>query len=105
MPSFKGKILLIEEVGEEPYSIDRMLSHFHLAGVFKEVAGVIFGRFHHCVSADPIDGTMEQVIDEWCSRITVPCIRNFPYGHMDARCVMPIGKEICLETSSHKVIL
>lgn len=46
----KGKILFIEEVGEEPYQIDRMLTQLRLAGKLKEAEGIILGDFNNCVA-------------------------------------------------------
>jgi muramoyltetrapeptide carboxypeptidase len=102
LPSFKGSILLIEDVGVEPYNIDGMLSQLDLAGVFDEVSGVIFGTFEHCKSkkSNQSDGTVEDVINEWASKLMVPCIKEFPYGHGKQNCILPIGKMVTLDANS-----
>ncbi|WP_131774981.1 S66 peptidase family protein [Legionella anisa] len=102
LPSFKGSILLIEDVGVEPYNIDGMLSQLDLAGVFDEVSGVIFGTFVHCKSkkSNQSDGTVEDVINEWASKLMVPCIKEFPYGHGKQNCILPIGKMVTLDANS-----
>ncbi|MFU7598134.1 S66 peptidase family protein [Legionella pneumophila] len=91
-------ILLLEDVGAEPFQVDCRLSQLDLAGIFKQVSGVIFGQFARCKANyfPERDGTVEDVIDEWSSRINVPCIKNFPYGHIPRRCVLPLGKEVLL---------
>ena len=98
-PNVKNSILLIEDVGAEPYQVDSRLSQFDLAGLFDTVSGVIFGQFERCKAKyfPDRDGTVDDVIDEWSSRIKVPCIKNFPYGHSRRRCVLPIGKEVLLD--------
>lgn len=98
-PDFKDSVLLLEEVWSEPYKIDSMLSQLELAGVFNQISGLIFGQFERC---DPQhfpdrDGTVDDIINEWSNRICVPCIKEFPYGHGDRRCVLPIGKKVVLD--------
>lgn len=100
-PNFKNTILLLEDVNVEPYNVDRMLSHIELAGIFKQVSGVIFGQFENCFSeSTPADGSITQVISEWIGRLSVPCIKDFPYGHGIKKCVVPIGREILLDADS-----
>lgn len=99
-PDFNNSILLLEEVWSEPYKIDSMLSQLELAGVFKQISGLIFGQFERCDAQHfpDRDGTVDHIIDEWVNRISVPCIKEFPYGHRDRRCVLPIGKEVVLDS-------
>lgn len=94
----KNSILLIEDVGAEPFQVDCRLSQLDLAGVFEQVSGVIFGQFARCAAKyfPDRDGTVDEVIDDWSSRLNVPCMKNFPYGHIKRRVVLPIGKEVLL---------
>lgn len=103
-PDFKERILLIEDVSVEPFNVDRMLSHLHLAGVFTQVSGVILGQFENCISKDPNEGTIDEVIDDWISYFKVPCIKNFPYSHGLGNCVLPIGSQVILDASSVTLI-
>lgn len=98
-PDFKGSIILVEDVFAEPFQTDARLSQLHLAGVFDQVAGVIFGTFEQCIAKHhpERDGTIDDVINEWASRMTVPCLKDFPYGHIERRCVLPIGRNIILD--------
>jgi muramoyltetrapeptide carboxypeptidase len=98
-PDVKNSILLIEDVGAEPYQVDSRLSQFDLAGLFDKVSGVIFGQFERCQAKyfPDRDGTVDDVINEWSSHIKVPCIKNFPYGHAQRRSVLPIGKVAILD--------
>lgn len=99
-PSFQGAILLIEEVFAEPFQVDSMLSQLELAGVFKQISGVILGQFVFCEPKEnpERDGSIAEVIAEWVQRIQIPCLINFPYGHGNRRCVLPLGKEVVLNT-------
>lgn len=102
LPSFKGCILLLEDVGVEPYNIDGMFSQLDLAGIFEDVSGVIFGKFERCKSrtSNQSDGTVEEVINDWSSKLKVPSIKNFPYGHGKQNCILPMGKEITLDADN-----
>lgn len=102
-PNFKGNILLLEDVGVEPYNVDRMISHLDLAGVFDQISGIIIGEFEDCISKNPDGGTIEDVINEWSHRFRVPCLKDFPYGHGERRCVLPIGKRIKLDVNARTV--
>lgn len=101
-PDFSGKILLIEDVGIEPYLVEGMFSQLHVAGVLDNVAGLVIGSFTECTSKhfDSQGVTTEDIIDFWCKRIKVPCIKNFPYGHMENRYVLPIGQSVTLDASN-----
>lgn len=108
-PAFTKSILLLEDVGIEPYKVDGMLSHLSLAGVFEQVAGVIFGQFEKCISSelnegiDKLQGTVDEVVDDWSSRLRVPCLKDFPYGHGKQSCVLPIGGMVMLNAKEKTV--
>ena len=101
-PDFSGKILLIEDVGIEPYLVEGMFSQLYVAGILDNVAGIVIGRFTECTAKhfDSKDVTTEDVIDFWCKRIKVPCIKNFPYGHIENRYVLPLGQIVTLDASN-----
>lgn len=100
-PDYRGCVLLIEDVFSEPFQTDLRLSQLHLAGIFDQVAGVIFGIFQDCIARHnpERDGTIQDVVSEWSKKIKVPAIKEFPYGHSDRRCMLPIGKEVVLDVS------
>ncbi len=103
-PDYHGCILLLEDVFAEPFQTDARLSQLHLAGIFDQVAGVIFGIFENCIAQHhpERDGTILDVVSEWSKKIKVPTIKNFPYGHIDRRCVLPVGKLIQLDVRKEK---
>ncbi len=101
-PDFSGKILLIEDVGIEPYLVEGMFSQLYVAGILDNVAGIIIGHFTECTAKhfDSKGVTTEDVIDFWCKRIKVPCIKNFPYGHIENGYVLPLGQIVTLDASN-----
>ncbi|GAB3859640.1 LD-carboxypeptidase [Dactylosporangium cerinum] len=79
MPDFSGKILLIEDVGEAPYRVDRMLTHLRRAGVLDGVAGVAVGQFTECTGAGPT--TVVDVLREHLGGLGVPVLGGLRIGH------------------------
>ena len=105
-PDFKGSILFIEEVRQEPYKIDCMLSHLHLAGIFDQVAGVVFCQFEKCLANyfPNRDGTVDDVINEWTNHLNIPVLKNFPYGHgSNHQYVLPIGGKVKLDANANSL--
>jgi len=86
----RGALLLLEDVGERPYRIDRMLSQLTLAGKLDGVAGVGLGSFLRC---DEADGRVrvEEVLEEWLATLKVPWVRGLPFGHAAPNLTWPLG--------------
>lgn len=82
-PPVDGAILLIEDVGEVPYKIDRMLVSLELGGVFDRVAGVLVGDFTRCAPG-PDGRTVDEVITRQLERLGLPALMRAPIGHDDA---------------------
>lgn len=106
-PEFAGNILLLEDVGIEPYNADGMFSQLDLAGVFDQVSGIIIGEFEKCIGHESsgAQGTVDEVINEWTARYKVPCIKNFPYGHGKRNCILPLGGNIILDVDNRTLTI
>jgi muramoyltetrapeptide carboxypeptidase len=78
-----GCVLLLEDVGEAPYRIDRMLTTLRLAGVLARAAGVLVGDFTACAPRD--DGrTVDDVLRDRLGDLSIPVASGIPIGHSDA---------------------
>jgi muramoyltetrapeptide carboxypeptidase len=93
LPEMNGAILLLEEVGEPPYRIDRVWTHLRNAGVFSRIAGIAFGQFLEC---EPIDRryephTCREVVAALAEEVGLPCITDLPIGHGDVNAPMALG--------------
>ena len=104
-PSVAGAILFIEDVNEEPYRLDRMLTQLRLAGVVERISGLIFGEFVECDSKNPQYGSAEPVIAEFAELISGPVLKGLPYGHRPNRVVLSIGSEAQIATDSGHGVL
>ena len=100
MPDMDGALLFIEDVGEEPYRIDRMLTQLRLAGIFDKVAAVLLGTFSKCAAKDPRDGVVEDVLKEITNWTEAPVVTGLPYGHHQGRHILPIGEQAKLAATT-----
>ena len=73
----KGKTLLLEEVGEEAYRIDRMFCQLKLAGKLDHLSGLVLGTWSRC------SGDLDAIFDHYTNDLACPVIRNFPTGHIE----------------------
>ena len=101
MPELKEKILLLEEIGELPYRIDRLLNQLRLNKVFAQIKGVILGSFIDCNEHDPMKKTLSlgEVISEYLEGTKMPVVYNFKHGHIRNNITVPLGIMARLNTS------
>ncbi len=97
--NLRNKILLIEEVGESPYRIDRMLTQLLNSGQLQRANGIVFGRFVGCdIASDDPDYkskfTLKQVLKERGLQANIPCYYGFDFGHIDDNATLPIGMKV-----------
>ena len=105
-PSLKGAILVLEDVGEAPYRVDRMLTQWRSAGLFKGLAGVACGRFSWKEDdVLPGDFSMPEILDERLSDLGVPLVMDLPLGHGLPNWALPLGREALLDASSGQLTL
>ncbi|MBT8379808.1 MAG: LD-carboxypeptidase [Ignavibacteria bacterium] len=97
----KNKILLLEDIGEVPYKIDRLMNQLRLAKVFKKINGMILGRFVDCYEHDPSKNTLTlgEVMDNYLNRLSVPIVYTFPHGHIEDMVTVPIGINVKLNAT------
>jgi muramoyltetrapeptide carboxypeptidase len=102
----KGKILFIEEIGEEPYNIDRMFNQLRLAGILEDANGIILGDFNNCVSEKHDENlTLEQVIEDHIKPIGKPTIYNLQAGHCEPMVTLPFGVKARLDADKKELII
>lgn len=91
-PDWNGSLLVIEDVGEAPYRIDRMLAHLQHAGILDALSGVILGTFHPDEPpADRPTLSLDTVIADYFEGRPYPVATGLSYGHLLPRCSLPIG--------------
>jgi muramoyltetrapeptide carboxypeptidase len=100
-PPFKGAILLLEDINEYIYRVDRMLSTLKNAGVFDALAGVVLGAFTNC---EPGDGfgtlTLDEVFDDYFKPLNIPVYRGAQFGHIKRKFTLPIGLPVTMDAGA-----
>ncbi len=93
LPSFKNSILFFEEIEEECYRFDRMMNQLALAGVFKDVKGIIVGELTDIKPSDETKPylTVDEIIADHLSLLSKPILTGLVYGHVSRKLTMPIG--------------
>ena len=109
-PSFKEKILFLEDLDEPPYRFDRMLTHLLNAGVLQQVAGVAVGMNRNCI--DPkakktkeYRQTVEDVLKERLVGLKVPIVAGLPFGHVPFNATLPVGVRAELDGTNGDLVI
>lgn len=90
-PAVKGRILLLEDVNERPYRLDRLLWQCEQAGVFRRVRALLLGEFPRCFQDV---GEKEAFYRRWSERLSplrIPVLYDMPFGHAASAQVLPLG--------------
>lgn len=100
----EGAILLLEEVAERPYRVDRMLQQLRGAGKLRGLAGIAFGDLATCVD-DRYGTTVGEVVAEVVTPLGVPCVTELPFGHVRANRTWPIGGRAKIDGSTGELAI
>lgn len=105
-PQVEGGIFFIEDVAEQPYRIERMLTQLHMAGVLDRQKAILLGDFtdFHTTAADRGYGLSS--VWKWLAQHTkAPVFTGFPYGHVPRKATLPIGAGVRLQIQDHHAVL
>lgn len=102
MPSLAGAVLLIEDVGERPYRLDRMWTHLKLAGALEGVAGVVLGEFTDCEEKEPTF-TSAEVLSELVGALGVPAVSGLHIGHGAVNQPVVLGARVRLDATAQRL--
>ena len=105
-PRFKGAILVLEDINEFIYRVDRMLSTLKIAGVLDQLAGVVLGAFTNC---EPGEGfgtlTLDEVFDDYFKGLGIPVYRGAQFGHIKKKFTLPIGLPVEMDAGAGTIKL
>lgn len=96
----KGKILLIEDVHEEPYRVDSMLNQLKLAGKLDEACGVVIGSFTKAEPKRMPSLSLDEVFQHYLSSLSIPVMSGFKIGHCFPHFSVPLGAKATLNTKN-----
>jgi muramoyltetrapeptide carboxypeptidase len=106
LPVPGGKILMLEEVGEVPYRIDRMLNQIRLSGYFNLIEGIILGGFTDCEELEPDRKTisLSDVMHDYFGKgFSIPVLFNFSHGHLKDNLTVPLGIKVRINGNKRSI--
>jgi muramoyltetrapeptide carboxypeptidase len=109
-PNFKGRILFLEDVGEQPYRFDRMLTHLLNCGLLQQVTGIAIGLNADCTDPKAKEGqdyrqTLDDVLRDRLLPLKIPVVTGLPFGHVPHNATLPIGVRATLDAHRGDLLL
>lgn len=101
----RGAILCVEDVGEDPYRIDRMFTQLRLAGKLNGIAGLVWGECHNCNPKTTPPYEMSEVYARFLSPLKCPVLTGLQFGHTDDQFVLPYGLMASLDADRGELAL
>ncbi|MEM9847105.1 MAG: LD-carboxypeptidase [Bacteroidota bacterium] len=102
----QNKVVFLEDIGEKPYRIDRMLTQLRQASYLKFSAGIALGIFEDCeAEKDDLSLSLQDTLDDRLTNLGVPVAYGLSFGHIADQCVLPIGITVELDATSQQLIL
>ncbi|MDX1440036.1 MAG: LD-carboxypeptidase [Rubricoccaceae bacterium] len=99
MPSFENHIVFFEEVREQLYRVDRLLTQFMLAGSFEKAAAIVFGQCARCTTGDAGAGGLTWLLRDHLHALRKPAWTGAPIGHVSPVYTLPIGISVVTDSA------
>ena len=105
-PFVKGGVLFLEDVGEHPYKVERMLTQLLNAGVLQQQKAIVLGQFtaYKLVAHDK-GFKLQTVIERLRLQLKTPVLTGLPFGHVSTKVLLPIGAKVDLATEGRDAFL
>jgi muramoyltetrapeptide carboxypeptidase len=95
LPKVKRGILFLEDIGEHPYRVERMLAQLAYAGVLQSQKAIVFGQFTNYRLAPHDRGFKLQTVIDWLrTQVKAPVFSGLPFGHVATKVVLPVGAHV-----------
>lgn len=106
-PQTKGGVLFLEDVGEHPYRVERMLTQLLHAGVLAQQKAVLFGQFsnYKLVPAHDKGFKLTTVLDWLRGQIKAPVLSGLPFGHVPTKVLLPVGAKVDLVAEGRDALM
>ncbi|MCX8099387.1 MAG: LD-carboxypeptidase [Casimicrobiaceae bacterium] len=107
LPAIEGGILVLEDIGEYPYRVERMFWQLKHAGILDRQAAIVLGEFTDCNPSPGMRGphTMEDALSALRTMTATPVFTGFPFGHGARRVTLPLGARAVLEVGQGRARL
>lgn len=106
-PQIDKGVLFLEDVGEHPYRIERMLTQLLHAGVLARQKAIVLGQFSHYKLVPTHDkGFKLDTVVAWLrSQLKVPVLTGLPFGHVPTKVLLPVGAKVDLVTEGRDALM
>lgn len=105
-PKVKGGVLFLEDVGEHPYRLERMLTQLLHAGVLAQQKAIVLGQFTSFKLVPHDKGFKLASVVAWLrSQLAVPVLTGLPFGHVATKVLLPVGAKVDLVTEGRDALL
>jgi muramoyltetrapeptide carboxypeptidase len=106
----RGRILLLEDVEEQPYALDRVLTQLRLAGKLDAAVGIVFGECGQCGPREfrpSFESTFSvgEVVDQILGKLRVPVLAGLTIGHTDDQLTLPLGVMASLDADKGELVI
>ncbi len=106
LPQIEGGILFLEDLGEHPYRIERLLTQLLHAGILARQKAIVLGQFTEFRLTPHDKGYKLQSVIDWLrGQIDVPVLTGLPYGHVPTKVVLPVGAPVSLSVEGRDALL
>ncbi|MFY8272648.1 S66 peptidase family protein [Pseudoalteromonas sp. SSDWG2] len=106
LPDFDGAILFLEDIGEAPYRVDRMMSTLKLMGALDKIAGFVFGGCNDC---NPGAGygslSLDEIFNDYIRPLGIPAYTGAMIGHIERQFILPVGAMVTLDANNRTMVL
>ncbi len=96
----RGAIVLLEDIHEAPYRVDRMLTQIAQGGAFEHAAAVVFGYCTECDADGPVSFNIEEILDDHLAGLGIPVLSGLAFGHLPKMLTLPLGLEADLDVDA-----
>jgi muramoyltetrapeptide carboxypeptidase len=105
-PQIKGGVLFLEDISEQPYRIERMLTQLLHSGVLSQQKAVVLGQFTQYKLTPHDKGFKLQSVVDWLrSQIKTPVLTDLPFGHVQTKVCLPVGKKVSLVVEDREALI
>lgn len=105
-PKVADKLVFIEDVGEKPYRVDRMLTQLRQAYALEKAAGLALGIFAGCEADEGDDSlSLKECLQDRLGDLGIPVMYGFSFGHIENQCCLPVGVRARMDTASQTITL
>ena len=103
LPSWYNNILFLEDIGEDIYRIDRMLTQLKNTGILNQISGFIFAQCTNCSVSEPKSFTLMQILQQHLQPLNIPAWYGSMIGHIQDKFTIPVGLQVEIDANEGTV--